>query len=155
MKRYRYLPGHTGQGYVFALDPTPEQRKALTGHFGARRFAYNWTVARMKAGIDAFNNYGLESERPSLAGMRKGWNPVKNVVAVNQKTGLPWWQEVSKEAFSSGIADAVGACWNFRKSRSGERKGRRVGFPKFKKKGGTPAATGSPPAVSVPAASGT
>ena len=135
MKRYRFAPGHTGQGFVFALDPTLEQRKALAGHFGARRFAYNWTVARMKADIDAFNNHGLESEPPSLAGMRREWNSVKSDVAVNGKTGLPWWREVSKEAFSSGIADAVGAFWNFQKSRSGERKGPRVCFPKFKKKG--------------------
>lgn len=135
MKRYNYAEGHTGQGYAFALDPTPEQRSALMSHFGARRFSYNWAVGKMKADIEAFNGDGVESDAPSLIGMRKVWNSVKDTVAVNRLTGLPWWREVSKEAFSSGIADAVEAYWNWQKSRSGERKGRRVGFPRFKKRG--------------------
>ncbi|MEX2625827.1 MAG: RNA-guided endonuclease TnpB family protein, partial [Ilumatobacteraceae bacterium] len=55
------------------------------------------------------------------------WNQVKSEVA-------PWWREVSMHAFRSGIVDAAAALENWSKSRSGERVGRRVGFPRFKKR---------------------
>jgi putative transposase len=55
------------------------------------------------------------------------WNSVKEVVA-------PWWREVSMHAFRSGIVDAAQALENWDKSRKGKRKGRRVGFPRFKKR---------------------
>lgn len=55
------------------------------------------------------------------------WNQVKDEVA-------PWWREVSMHAFRSGIVDAAQALENWPKSRSGERRGRRVGFPRFKKR---------------------
>ena len=71
----------------------------------------------------------------SLAGMRKRWNACKDVVAVNREDGLPWWRSVSKEAFSTGIADAVDACWRWQKARKEGSGIPRVGFPQFKKKG--------------------
>ena len=69
---------------------------------------------------------------------RKLWNSVKNKVAVGREDKLPWWKDVSKEAFSSGIKDAVEAYWNWMSFLKGERAGRRVGFPRFKKKGVDP-----------------
>jgi putative transposase len=55
------------------------------------------------------------------------FNSVKDEVA-------PWWREVSMHAFKSGITDAARALENWSKSRRGERKGRRVGFPRYKKR---------------------
>ena len=78
---------------------------------------------------------GCETEKPSLAGLRKRWNTVKSEVCVNAETGQPWWTECSKEAYADGIAGAVEAYWNWQTSRSGKRAGMRVGFPRFKKKG--------------------
>ncbi len=46
-----------------------------------------------------------------------------------------WWPEISKEAFADGIKGAVDAYWNWQTSRVGNRAGRRVGFPRFAKKG--------------------
>ncbi|MDT5078816.1 MAG: putative transposase [Mycobacterium sp.] len=46
-----------------------------------------------------------------------------------------WWRECSKEAFADGIAGAVDGYWNWQTSRAGRRAGKRVGFPRFKKKG--------------------
>ena len=36
------------QAYRFALDPTPEQERALRSHAGAARFAWNWGLARVQ-----------------------------------------------------------------------------------------------------------
>ena len=60
---------------------------------------------------------------------------MKNEVAVGRGGGVPWWRDVSKEAFSSGIRDAVRAYWNWMDSLKGKRAGPRVGFPRFRKKG--------------------
>jgi putative transposase len=70
-----------------------------------------------------------------MIGLRKRWNAVKAAECVDTKTGEVWWPQVSKEAFADGIAGAVDAYWNWQKSRAGTRRGRRVGFPWFKKKG--------------------
>lgn len=48
--------------------------------------------------------------------------------------GEPWWAENSKEAYSSGIEALAKGLSNWSKSRRGDRKGHKVGFPKFKTK---------------------
>jgi putative transposase len=123
------------QAYRFTLDPTDVQAVALARHFGARRKAYNWAVATMKADITAFHETGAASEKPSLAALRKRWNQAKDAVCVDVDTGTPWWSQCSKEAYADGIAGAVDGFWNWQTSRAGKRKGLRMGFPRFKKKG--------------------
>jgi putative transposase len=54
---------------------------------------------------------------------------------VDEETGEVWWPEISKEAFADGIRAAVEGYWNWQASRAGKRAGRRVGFPRFAKKG--------------------
>jgi len=53
------------------------------------------------------------------------WNEVKDEAA-------PWWAENSKECYSAGIADLVQGLANWKAYKAGKRKGRKVGFPKFK-----------------------
>jgi len=116
------------QAYRFALDPTPRQERALASHVGARRFAFNWGLALVKERLEA-RARGEDVEVPwSLPALRREWNRQKHVVA-------PWWRENSKEAYSSGLDGLARALQNWSKSRKGERKGRRVGFPRFRKKG--------------------
>ncbi|WPD20022.1 IS607 family element RNA-guided endonuclease TnpB [Thermaerobacter composti] len=116
------------QAYRFALDPTPRQERALASHVGARRFAFNWGLALVKERLEA-RARGEEVEVPwTLPALRREWNRQKHVVA-------PWWRENSKEAYSSGLDGLARALQNWSKSRQGERKGRRVGFPRFRKKG--------------------
>ena len=124
----------TVQAFSFALDPTSDQETAIRRHFGARRYVYNWTVAEIRRELTLYRECGVSFGTPSLARVRRRWNRDKHRLAVDSE-GSPWWPEVSKEAFSSGIADAVTAYWNWQKSRSGSRKGRRVGFPRFRRKG--------------------
>ena len=45
-----------------------------------------------------------------------------------------WWAENSKEAYSYGLESPCEWFVNWSKSRRGDRRGRRVGFPKFKAK---------------------
>jgi putative transposase len=135
MARFEIPDGWCVQAFRFTLDPSENQTAALARHFGARRKAYNWTVAALKSDIEAWHATGVETERPSLPGLRKRWNTVKDEVCVNTETGQPWWPECSKEAYADGISSAVDGYWNWQTSRAGKRAGTRVGFPRFKKKG--------------------
>lgn len=135
MARFEVPEGWTVQAFRFTLDPTEDQARMLARHFGARRKAFNWTVAALKADIAAWHATGVETARPSLRVLRKRWNTVKDSVCVNAETGAVWWPECSKEAYADGISGAVDAYWNWQTSRAGKRAGKRVGFPRFKKKG--------------------
>ena len=111
-----------------ALDPTPTQERLLLSHAGAARFAFNVMLAHVKGSID-------RGEKPewSFWSLRKRWNAEKDTLAVDAE-GSPWWQENSKEAYSSGIEALSKGLSNWSKSSKGDRKGRKVGFPKFKAK---------------------
>lgn len=132
MARFEVPDGWAVQAFRFTLDPTEEQARSLARHFGARRKAYNWTVASLKADIEAWHAAGISTAKPSFPVMRKRWNTVKNDVCVNAETGVVWWPECSKEAYADGIAGAVDAYWNWQTSRAGKRAGKRAGFPRFK-----------------------
>jgi putative transposase len=64
----------------------------------------------------------------TLPALRKEWNQAKATVA-------PWWPENSKEAYSSGLEGLAAALKAWADRRKGKRRGRRVGFPRFRKKG--------------------
>jgi len=123
------------QAFQFTLDLADDKASVVRRQFGGRRYAYNWAVRTIKADVSAYRVDGAGSPAPSLAGLRKRWNQVKDAECADAGTGEAWWPEISKEAFADGIAGAVNAYWNWQQSRAGDRKGRRVGFPRFKKKG--------------------
>lgn len=127
--------GWTVQAFQFALDCTSEQAAVIRRQFGGRRYARNWAVRALKEDLDRYRATGVEAEKPSLAGLRKRWNRVKGTACVDAVTRQVWWPEISKEAFADGIKAAVDAYWNWQTSRAGKRQGRRVGFPRFAKKG--------------------
>lgn len=135
MAKFEIPEGFSVQAFRFTLDLTEDQARSLARHFGARRKAYNWAVAALKADIGAWRETGVETAKPSLAVLRKRWNTAKDAVCVNAATGDVWWPECSKEAYADGIGGAVDAYWNWQASRAGTRAGKRVGFPRFKKKG--------------------
>ncbi len=124
----------TIQAYRYALDLTPSQDRYVLAHAGAARVAHNWALARVKAVMGqraAERTYGVPDERLtpslswSLAGLRRAWNAAKPGTA-------PWWPEVSKEAFNTGLDALARALKNWADSRNGKRAGRPVGFPRFK-----------------------
>ncbi|MET8000489.1 IS607 family element RNA-guided endonuclease TnpB [Nonomuraea glycinis] len=124
------------QAYRFALDPTARQGAALASHCGAVRVAFNWGLAQVKANLaqrEAERSYGIPDDQltPALSwsmySLRKRWNQAKDEVA-------PWWAGNSKEAYACGVARLTDALSNWRDSKSGKRKGPKMGFPRFKTK---------------------
>jgi putative transposase len=112
------------QAYKFALDPAPAQERALRSHAGAARFAWNWGLARCQ------ERYEAEGKWWSGVDLHKLWNAEKKA-----EPALAWWAENSKCAYQEAFRDLDRALRDFVKSRKGERKGKRLGFPRFKKRG--------------------
>lgn len=112
-----------------ALDPTPRQERLLHSHAGAARFAYNAGLAHVKEMIES----GEPTEWSHYALLR-WWNANKDTLAVNPITGTVWWSQNSKEAYSMALRGLAQGLSNWSKSRKGQRKGKRVGFPRFKSK---------------------
>jgi putative transposase len=109
----------------------------------AARFAFNHMLDVVKKNLDqraAERSYGI-AERSygiaeqdltpaqgwSLAKLRKTWNQHK-------ATAAPWWEANSKEAYNSGLDALARALHNWSTSRSGERAGPTIGFPRYKAK---------------------
>ncbi len=134
-RSYSPPDGQIIQAFTFALDPTPEEAAQIARFFGARRFAFNWALAQLKSDLEHHRETGESGTPPSFYSLRKRWNAEKNGVCVNDETGEVWWPEVSKEVFADGVRGAVDAYWRWQQSRAGTIPGRRVGFPRFKKRG--------------------
>lgn len=121
------------EGVRVALDPTPEQERAMLSHAGAARMAFNAGLARVKeqlAARDEARAAGAPVESLpqvdwNLYALRRWWNSAKRELA-------PWWAENSKEAYSSGLDSLARALKAFSDSRSGKRRGPRAGFPEFR-----------------------
>jgi len=112
------------QAYRFALDPTPEQERALRSHAGAARFAWNWGLARCG------ERHAAEGRWYSAAELHRLWNAQKKA-----DPALAWWAENSKCAYQEAFRDLDRALRDFVRSRNGQRRGHRLGFPRFKKRG--------------------
>jgi IS605 OrfB family transposase len=112
------------QAYRFALDPTPGQERALCSHAGASRFAWNWGLAK------CIGRYEAEGRWHSGIELHRLWNAEKKT-----DPALAWWGENSKCAHQESFRDLDRALKDFVKSKKGRRKGRRLGFPRFKKRG--------------------
>ncbi len=137
-RKYAAPDGWTLQAFQFALDPTPKQWQTIRRQWGGRRYAYNWAVRTLKADLEAYHATGESREPPSFYGLRWRWNREKATECLDRETGEAWWPQISKEAFANGIKDAVDAYWRWQQSRAGKLDGRRVGFPRFKRKGRDP-----------------
>ena len=112
------------QAYRFALDPSPAQERALRSHAGAARFAWNWGLAKCT------ERYEAEGRWYSGAELHKLWNAEKKA-----DPSLAWWAENSKCAYQESFRNLDRALRAFVKSKKGQRKGKRLGFPRFKKRG--------------------
>jgi putative transposase len=121
-------PAAVHQAYRFALDPTAGQQRRLGSAVGGARFAYNWGLELVKRRLDERAG-GHDVQVPwTLPALRREWNRAKHQAA-------PWWANNSKETYSSGLDGLARALKNWSDSRNGRRKGRPVGFPRFKRRG--------------------
>jgi putative transposase len=112
------------QAYRFALDPAPAQQRMLRSHAGAARFAWNWGLAGCQ------QRYQAEGGWYSAGELHKLWNAEKKA-----EPALAWWAENSKCVYQEAFRDLDRALRDFVKSKKGQRKGKRLGFPRFKKRG--------------------
>src|ERR1017187_4633915 len=122
-------PGYCGSGtvihaYRFALDPSRTQQRALRSHAGAARFAWNWGLAQ------CHERYDAERRWYSAGELHRMWNRAKKA-----DPALAWWTENSKCCYQESFRDLDRALRDFIASKKGLRKGRRLGFPRFKKRG--------------------
>ncbi|TLW89258.1 transposase [Saccharomonospora piscinae] len=139
------------RAYRFTLDPTRTQLDTLAQHAGAARWAYNHALAtkldalrRRQLQIDELVTLGLTEQQarrdatvtvPSKPQVQKRWNQLKGDTTRGGDGICPWWRAVSTYAFQSAFLDADRAWKNWMDSLTGKRAGRRVGAPRFKKKG--------------------
>jgi putative transposase len=144
-------PDQPMRAYRFALDPTLAQQQSLARHAGAARWAFNHAVAakveahrRWRADVDTLVAQGVaegvarrqvKTPMPTKPVIQKAWNTVKGDSRTGVEGICPWWHEVSTYAVQSAFADADTAWGNWLASLGGRRAVRRVGYPRFKKKG--------------------
>lgn len=156
--------------FRFCLDPTVEQCTVLARHVGASRFAFNQCLRMVKTAlthrktdpgvevawtgfdlINAFNAWKKTGDAGRIFTVDSQGN---TEVAV---TGLAWRTEVYQQVFEEAAVDLGKGLAAWSDSRSGKRKGKRVGFPRFKKKTGdipsfrlrNKRRKGKPPAIRV------
>ena len=112
------------RSHRIALKPTAEQEVLFGQHAGYARFAYNWALGEFKAGLDL-------GEWLTERTLRPRWNRIKGMIA-------PWGVELSQNAAKYAIIDLgqAAASWGEyrRKAKAGPHPGRRVGFPRFKRR---------------------
>jgi putative transposase len=134
--------------FRFALDPTPAQAGMLARHAGASRFAYNQclrlftdalkrktrdpTTAVPWSGFDLINALNAW-KRSEAAGRSFVVSPDGTVT--KQVTGLTWRHEISSQVFEEAAVDLGHALAAYEQGRVAKAKGRRVGFPRHKRKG--------------------
>jgi putative transposase len=152
--------------FRFCLDPTVEQSVALARHVGAARFAYNQCLRlhldarerhRVSDGVSGGQDDGAgDADRASV---EVPWSRFSLINALNrwkvseaagrrflvtgdgvaevEVTGLAWRGEVSSQVLEEGAVDVGRGLAAWIESRSGKRKGRPVGHPRFEKKSHT------------------
>ena len=115
------------QAYRFALDPTAEQERFLSGCAGASRFWFNQGLALVKERLEQRTG-GADVDVPwsykSLCTAFRG-DAVKDKLA-------PWRGDVVTGSYQAGLEALGKALQNFSKARAA---GRWVGFPRFRAKG--------------------
>jgi putative transposase len=110
-------------GAVRELAPTEDQSASLCQAVGAVRFAQNWALSFIKEKLE-----NKEEQSWSSISLHTAWRQHRDSIA-------PWYTENSKETYQYGCERAANALSNWHKSKKGVRKGKRVGFPRFRKRG--------------------
>ena len=105
------------------IYPSEKQKEILNKTFGCCRVVYN---ERLSEHIEYWNLYKDNPDRPTF----KGTLPKEL-----RETKYPWLGDSTiAEALGNSIRNCESAYSNFFKSLKNQRKGRKVGYPKFKSK---------------------
>jgi putative transposase len=135
--------------FKFCLDPTVGQYEVLARHAGASRFAFNQCLRIVKTALSARRadpQIVVAWTGFDLINTFNAWKKTEDagrVFTVDIRgraervvTGLAWRTQVCQQVFEEAAVDCGKGLTAWSESRSGKRKGKRVGFPKFKKKSG-------------------
>jgi len=131
------------QAYRFALAPTPRQARAFASHAGGARFAYNWGLDRIAEALDtreAEKATGKATTKvPGHFDLCKAWTAWKDEHADDpepepgqRRTNTAWVGENFVGTYQAALRDAAVAWKNFFDSRTGKRRGRAMGRPRYK-----------------------
>jgi putative transposase len=125
------------QGFRVELTPTPEQIEAMGRHAGLSRFVENFALDKIRAAFAqraAEKTYGI----PDAQLTKTPWSGIdlEKLWRAQHAEVAPWFTEaglssrVPKEACRLRAAGLK----NWIESKTGKRKGRKVGFPKLRKR---------------------
>lgn len=125
------------QGFRIELAPTPEQRQRLGQHAGLSRVVENFCLELIKAALDqreAEKTYGIEDKDLTTAPwsapeLERAWRAA-------HRERFPWFgeQDLSSRIPKEACRSRAAGFKNFFESKSGKRRGRRVGFPAWRKR---------------------
>jgi putative transposase len=110
------------KAYRYELDPNNSQRTSLIQHAGVARFAYNWGLEQR------IKMYREDAEKEKYTDSMKQHKLLNSI----KKSQFPWMYECSKCAPQEALRDLDRAFRNFLR---GLKTGKKVGFPRFKRKG--------------------
>lgn len=146
-------PAVRQRAFRLTLDPLDSQRDLLAQHAGTARWAYNHAIAAKveahqlwRTKVQELVDSGVPEPKartqvkvpiPNKATIQKALNEVKGDETQGIEGPAAWWRSVSTYAFQSAFDNADRAWKNWKDSYQGKRAGKRVGYPKFKKKGGS------------------
>lgn len=128
----------TLQGFRVELAPTPAQAQRLAQHAGLHRVVFNHCLARVKAVLGqraAERTYGLTDDEltPTV-----GWSApaLERYWRATHGEAYPWFtaEGLSSRVPKEACRALAAALSNWAKSKAGARKGRRVGFPRFRRR---------------------
>lgn len=139
------------RAFRFTLAPTAAQEQKLLRWCGNARLAYNYAIAEKRkaheqwqAEVQALVDTGLDKMEarkrvkvptPRKPTIQKRFIAERGDAKKDVEGICPWYDEVASHVFQSGFLDADAAWTNWVDSYRGVRKGRRVGYPRFKKRG--------------------
>ncbi|HAT14109.1 MAG TPA: transposase [Microcoleaceae bacterium UBA11344] len=105
--------------YRYRIYPTNQQRQSLAQLFGCVRVVWNDALAICKQ----------SQKKPSSADLQKAV-----ITQAKQSEERAWLSEVSVVPLQQSVADLEVSFKNFFNSCKGKRKGRKAGYPRFKKR---------------------
>lgn len=128
----------TLQGFRVELAPTPVQVGRLAQHAGLHRVVFNHCLAHVKAVMGqraAERTYGIASD--GLTALQ-GWSgpSLERYWRATHAGAYPWFtaEQLSSRVPKEACRALASALSNWSKSKAGTRRGRRVGFPRFRRR---------------------
>ena len=110
------------------LYPSKDQEVLFNKAFGCCRFVYN----KHKEERDSFYNENIKNKNLSDKETKEIYKTFKPKTQKELCDEFEWLREIPAITVTDSIRKCDAAYNNFFKSRSGNRKGRKIGFPKFK-----------------------